>query len=330
MVYGESKPGSSVTRRERLVGMLDSLATVKGTVLKIERFAIHDGPGIRTVVFLKGCPLECRWCSTPESQNIFREMEYSVSKCTRSAKCIEVCPVKAVTISGSGEIFTDMQLCDNCGQCVVVCPSGARTMVGGEMTVGQVLEEIEKDTVFYWNSGGGVTLSGGEPTMQPKYALEILKACKGRGIHTAIETCGYVKWDTLDEMLQYLDLVHVDIKHMLPVEHKKLTGKENELILENIGRIAAKYPDKPLIVRIPVIPGYSDSDENILSTAQFVSQLKGNHKIELLPYHKFGVHNYSALSRDYSLSDLESPSADRMRALEELVKSCGIQAQIGG
>lgn len=309
--------------------MSSDMAT-KGIILNIERFAIHDGPGIRTVVFLKGCPLRCIWCTAPDSQNIFPEMKYFADKCLRCAKCVEVCPLKAITVSGSGEILTDIQSCDNCGKCAEVCLADARRIAGKEMTVEEVLNEVEKDVVFYWNSGGGVTLSGGEPMMQPEFSLELLKACQDKGIHTAIETCAYMKWDILDEMLKYVDFVFVDIKHMSPVEHEKLTGKTNELILENISKIAAKYPDKPLIVRIPVIPGYNDSDENIASIAQFVHQLQGSPEIELLPYHKLGVTSYSTLFRDYSLSVVESPDADHMNALGELVKSYGVQVRIGG
>jgi pyruvate formate lyase activating enzyme len=203
-------------------------------------------------------------------------------------------------------------------------------MVGEEMTLGQVLEEVEKDTLFYLNSGGGITLSGGEPTMQPEFSFEILNACKKRGIHTAIETCGYVKWDILDEMLRYLDLMYVDIKHMSPVKHKKYTTKSNRLILENVRIIAEKYPAKTLIIRIPVVPGYNDSDENIASTAKFVCQLKGDYKIELLSYHKLGIPKYEALLKKYSLMGLEPPSAYHLRALEKLVESYGVQAEVGG
>jgi len=306
------------------------LHMTKGTIVNIERFAIHDGPGIRTVIFMKGCPLRCKWCSTPESQTMSLEMGYFVNKCIRCAKCAEVCPLKAVTVSGSGEILTDRLLCDDCGKCVEVCPTGARTMVGKEVTVGQIVEEVEKDSVFYWNSGGGITLSGGEPTMQPKFSLEILKECKERGIHTTMETCGYVEWDILDEMLKYLDLVYFDIKHMFSVEHEKLTAKRNKLILENCRKIIASYPDVQLILRMPVIPGCNDSDGDIVNTAKFARQLKRVMRLELLPYHKFGVHMYQVLLRNYPLPNVEPPGEDRMHDLEELAKSCGIPVQIGG
>ncbi len=304
--------------------------TMKGMIVNTERFAIHDGPGIRTVIFMKGCPLRCRWCSNPESQNVFPEIGYFANKCMRCAKCAEVCPVKAIAISSSGEILTERQFCDNCGKCVEVCPTGARTMIGKEVTVGQVVEEVEKDSIFYWNSGGGVTLSGGEPTMQPKFSLEILKACKESGIHTAMETCGYVKWDILDEMLKYLDLVYIDLKHMWSAQHTKLTGEGNELILENARKVAAEHANMSLIIRIPIIPGYNDSIENIVSTAKFSCRLKRVERIELLPYHKFGVFRYRVLLRDYPLLNLEVPDEDHLRDLEELIRSYDIQTQIGG
>lgn len=306
------------------------LSMIKGIIVNIERFAVHDGPGIRTVIFMKGCPLRCQWCSTPESQTTSLEMGYFVNKCLRCAKCAEVCPLKAITVSSSGEILTDRLLCDDCGKCVEVCTTGARKMVGREMTVEQIVAEVEKDSIFYWNSGGGITLSGGEPTMQPKFSLEILRACKERGIHTAMETCGYVEWDILDEMLKYLDLVYFDIKHVLSEEHERLTGKRNGLILENCRKIVANYPDVELIIRIPVIPGHNDSDENIENTAKFVHRLEKAVRLELLPYHNFGVHMYRVLLRAYPLQNIEPPSEDRMHDLEELAKSCGVQVQIGG
>lgn len=304
--------------------------TVKGIVFNIERFAIHDGPGIRTVVFLKGCPLRCAWCSTVDSQSLLPEMEYFTDKCTGCRKCLEICPTGAIHVSENGRIITDRSTCNNCGKCVDVCPHGARKIAGNEMMVEQVLGEVEKDSMFYSNSGGGVTLSGGEPTMQPEFSLEILKGCKRMGIHTAIETCGYVKWDILNDLLRYLDFVYMDIKHMSPEEHKRLTSKKNRLIQANARKVAEKYPDKPFVIRIPVIPGCNDSVENIAATAQFVCQLEGTHRIELLPYHRLGVPKYEALAKDYALSDLQSLSEDRMNTLVALVESYGIEVQIGG
>jgi pyruvate formate lyase activating enzyme len=258
------------------------------------------------------------------------EVAYFANKCVRCRKCIEVCPKQAISQSAAGEIITVRRHCDNCGQCVEVCSTGAREIIGREMTVEQVLVEVEKDAIFYSNSGGGITLSGGEPTMQPEFSLGILKASRYRGIHTVMETCGYVKWDTLDEMLKYLDMVYMDIKHMSPVEHKKLTAKSNRLILGNARKIAANYPGTPFVIRIPVIPGYNDSEENIASTAKFVRELTADGKIELLPYHKLGIPKYNALLKDYPLPDVETPSEEHLHALAELVKSYDVLVQIGG
>jgi pyruvate formate lyase activating enzyme len=302
---------------------------IKGNIVRFERFAIHDGPGIRTVIFFKGCPLRCKWCSTPESQIISPEMVYYAAKCTHCGKCVSACPKAAIKLVEE-KIITDKTLCDNCGKCIDVCPNDARQMMGEELTVAKVIEEVDKDAVFYWNSGGGVTLSGGEPTLQPKFALGILKACKERGIHTVMETCGYADWNVLDSLLKYLDWVYLDIKHILPSQHEKLTGKRNDLMLENCSKILKNYPRITLVARIPVIPGYNDSEENILETARFVSRMQGITRLELLPYHRFGLHMYEALLKDYALADVITPTAERMHELEELAKTCGIQAQVGG
>ena len=304
--------------------------TAKGTVFNIARFAIHDGPGIRTVVFLKGCPLRCAWCSTPESHLLSPEMGYHADRCIRCGRCVEVCPPKAITLTEDHGVITDKKLCDGCGRCVEVCPVGARTMLGIEMTVEEVLTEVEKDALFYWNSGGGMTLSGGEPTMQPEFSGEILKTCQERGIHTAMETCGHVQWEVLDGLARHLDLVYVDVKHMSSVAHKTVTGKGNELIRENIEKIAAIHPDTELVIRVPVIPGCNDSAENIIKTARFVGQLKGVERIELLPYHRLGVSKYSVLLREYDLRHVEAPQEDHLRNLEEHIRSCGLEVQIGG
>ena len=304
--------------------------TLKGIVFNIARFAIHDGPGIRTVIFLKGCPLRCAWCSTPESHLLSPEMGYHADRCLRCGRCAEVCPTQAITPTDSQGIITDKSLCDACGRCVEACPVGARTMLGTEMTVEEVLTEVEKDALFYWNSSGGVTLSGGEPTMQPRFSGGILKTCHERGIHTAMETCGHADWDTLDGLLRYVDLLYVDLKNMSTAAHKKDTGQGNELILENIQKTATIHPETELIIRIPVVPGYNDSPENILQTAHFVSHLNGIERIELLPYHRLGVSKYSVLLRDYDLGHVETPQEGHLCHLEEQIRSCGLEVQIGG
>jgi pyruvate formate lyase activating enzyme len=302
----------------------------KGTVFKIERFAFHDGPGIRTVVFMKGCPLRCVWCSTPHSQLPSPEVLYYEDRCTHCGTCAEICHAGAIGESSSGRLTTDRSLCDGCGVCAEACVAGARRITGKETTVAQVLDEVEKDSRFYRNSGGGITLSGGEPTMQPDFSREILKGCRERSTHTTVETCGYAKWDALDDMLHDLDLLYVDVKHMSATVHERLTTKSNVPILENVRRAAASHPEVAMIIRVPVVPGMNDSEENIRETAQFVHQLGTDAKMELLPYHRLGIPNYAVLSRRYQLPDLQPPSEDRLRALVETVRSCGVAVETEG
>lgn len=300
-------------------------AETKGLVLDIERFARRDGPGIRTVVFLKGCPLRCLWCSTPDSQSELPEMEFFEDRCIGCAKCVAACPNQAVHRSDDGKIHNDRARCMSCGRCVSECTVGARQIAGREMTIGEVLEEVEKDRVFYSKSGGGVTLSGGEATMQAAFSEGILEACLASGIHTAVETCGYTRWGTLKKLVRRVDLVYLDIKHMSSAEHKEMTRRGNRLVLDNAARIVGEHPSVELVIRIPVIPGYNDSDDNLLATASFVHGLRKECAVELLPYHRLGIHRYNALSRDYALSDVEPPSEDRMRCLEQLMRASGVK-----
>lgn len=300
---------------------------LKGLILDIKRFSIHDGPGIRTVVFLKGCPLRCIWCSTPDGQNMFPELEYFSYKCTKCGRCIVACPKKAI-IQLNDKIVTLRYKCTLCGKCVEKCLSGARKIVGREMTVREVLNEVEKDMIFYSSSGGGITLSGGDPIMQPEFSAAILKMCKEKGINTCIETSAYGDWGVLAKILAYTDFLYVDIKHIDPLKHKKFTGRSNRKVLKNIRNISKNFY-MPVVIRVPIVPGYTDDIENIKGIALFISRLRKDFKMELLPYHRLGIYRYEALSRPYLLRDLMPPSHDHMKALKEVVESYGIEAIIG-
>jgi len=243
-------------------------------------------------------------------------------------RCIDVCPLEAITLSEEQGWETDRELCTACGTCVDACLNQALERVGKDTTVEELYREIAKDSPFYRRSKGGVTVGGGEPTMQHEFVTEFLKKCKQHYIHTVIETCGYVKWEHLERILQYVDLLYYDIKHMDPVVHKELTGVSNELILENARQASAM---RPMIIRIPTVPGLTDSDDNISATARFAAELGENlQRIELLPYHKFGTQTYDRLGWKYELTDVEPPSDDHMKRLKDIVESCGVKAQIGG
>jgi len=304
------------------------LEQLKGFVYNVQRFAIHDGPGIRTLVYMKGCPLKCLWCSSPQSHEALPEILYIELHCKKCGRCVETCPIEVITLSEEEGVKIDRELCTGCGQCVEACPNQALELVGNYVTVKELFQEVNKDSPFYRRSNGGVTIGGGEPTMQHEFVTEFLKKCKQQYIHTAIETCGYVKWEHLEKLLEYLDLVHFDIKHMDALVHKELTGVSNELILENARRVSTIHP---MIIRIPVVPGCNDSDDNILATARFATELGENLKrIELLPYHKFGSQTYARIGKAYKLEDVEPPSDGPMKRLQEIVESCGVRAQIGG
>ena len=301
---------------------------LKGLVYNLERFAIHDGPGIRTLVYMKGCPLKCLWCSSPQTQKNAPEILHNDMNCRKCRLCVQICKANAITFSEEEGPIINRKLCLSDGLCVEACPNQARELAGNFMTSEELYNEVDKDSPFYRRSNGGVTVGGGEPTLQHKFVKEFLKKCKKTYMHTAIETCGYVKWEYLEGLLEYLDLVYMDIKHMDDAVHKEITGVSNKIILENIRRVSAV---RPLIVRIPVVPGCNDSDENISATARFAGELGKNLiRIDLLPYHKFGTQTYDKLGRMYKLKDVESPSDERMQQLKEIVESCGVQAQIGG
>ncbi len=284
-----------------------------GSVLRIERSSIHDGPGLRTVVFLKGCPLGCAWCSTPESQAPVPERGYVPELCTACGTCVDICPARALTPSRCGSaIIRDVVRCELCFCCVAACPRDAVRRFGTFMTVEEVVREISKDEVFFFHSGGGVTLSGGEPLAQPDFVAHLLRECRERGIHTAMETSFHVPFDSVERVLPLLDLLYVDIKHMDGESHRRWVGSDNSLILDNIGKADRWEGPVEIVIRIPLVPGVNDSDWNLQAVADSCRRMGKLKEVELLPYHRLGSHSYAALGRDYALKSLLPPSRERI------------------
>lgn len=302
-----------------------------GVILHLEKMALFDGEGMRTVVFLKGCPLRCQWCSTPESQSPAPQLGYNPDKCTGCMTCVEVCPRQAIHPSETGELVeTDPQACDCCFACVEACPSKARKQYGRKIRARRIVEELEKDDIFYFHSGGGITLSGGEPLTQSEFAKAILAGCRERGLHTAIETGGYVSWGRFMEVLPLLDSVLIDIKVLDPERHKELTGHSNELIIDNIRRIDRSEFPVDLFIRIPLLPGINDDDTNLAATAKFCKSLRKFKELHILPYHKLGVESYRFLARDYPLKALETPNAKLVEGKAKMLRQLRIAVKIGG
>ncbi|ELT9605143.1 glycyl-radical enzyme activating protein [Raoultella planticola] len=296
-----------------------------GVLFNIQRYSLHDGPGIRTIPFFKGCPLACKWCSNPESQRPQPELIYKKSDCIRCGKCVEVCQQQA--LSAGNPFFIDRERCIQCGKCTAVCPTQALEMKGKRMTVSDVIRELQKEENLFRRSGGGITLSGGEPLAQPVFARELLKACKAKGWHTAMETTGMTSKAVIEDVFPWVDLALTDIKAVNPTIHQLNTGVDNRTILENLIRISFITH---VIVRIPVIPGVNDSPEEIRSIAEFARLMSGVDTIHLLPYHTFGENKYTLLGRIYPMGDAGSRSEDNMASLKKIVESMGFHCHIGG
>lgn len=280
-----------------------------GMVFDIQNLSFHDGPGLRTTVFLKGCPLRCPWCSNPESQSPHYQLMLYPERCVYCGECIKVCPTGAAS-TGKG--------CINCGKCVDTCLHGARKMAGREMTSEEVIKEVLKDKVFYKDSGG-VTLSGGEALMQPEFVLEILQGCKEEGIHTVLDSSVFCDPEIFKKIIPYVDLVYADMKCIKPELHEKMMAVKNDWILENI-----KYMDQngyAFNIRMPIVPGYNDSDEIIDETIEFLKNLKSDFKTWLLPFHAYGKSKYPRIGMEWPMGDMKNmdrseaePIADKFRA----------------
>ena len=297
-----------------------------GIVFNIQHYCIHDGPGIRSNIFLKGCPLRCLWCQNPESNLLQPQIMYNLSQCVGCMACIDKCSNQAISFE-NGKVKTNRDLCTGCGACVPNCLAGARSVMGEQKTVDEVYEEVAKDKLFYESSGGGITLTGGELLYQPTFSKNILKKCKDNGLHTAIETCGYAKWDVLKEILQYVDIVLYDLKHMNSEEHKRCTGVGNELILENLYRISTELK-LPIIVRTPIVPDYNASDKNMHLMGAFLSEkIPTCIEVNLLPYHNMGEGKNDQLEKGQSDFTSHSPSADEMEHLLNILESYGLKAK---
>lgn len=290
----------------------------KGLIFNIQRFSIHDGPGIRTVVFFKGCPLRCLWCHNPEGQIMRKEMVIWDDRCIGCKTCVKTC---------SNSAAEDPTKCILCGKCVEECPAGAREIAGKEMRIEEIIMEIEKDRVFYEQSGGGVTFSGGEPLFQYDFLITLLKKCKDKGIHSAIETCGYSPWEILSSVSGCTDLFLYDLKVMDEESHRKFTGVSNRKILENLKKLSSIH--KSIVVRIPVIPGVNDNFENMNMTSKFVSSL-GIKEVHLLPFHPGGVEKYRRLRKDYKFGVESSQGKDGINLFVKTLEEKKIKVKIGG
>lgn len=306
-----------------------SSAIVTPSVFNIQRFSIHDGPGIRTTVFLKGCPLRCLWCSNPESQSPVPEVAHRDSLCTGCGDCLKVCDEEAISLSSSDVAFkikVDREKCNNCGKCVDVCTIRALKVYGQTMSVDGVFDEVRRDIAFYSNSGGGVTAGGGEPLGQADFVAELFRRCRRIGIHTTLDTCGYSSVSALEKVLAETDLVLFDLKLMNNRQHRRFTKRYNGVILRNARLVVAK--GVPMIIRIPVIPGINDSEENLSEIARFVSELDNNLHVDLLPYHRFGESKYRMLDRDYQLTDMKPPNEEQLQRVVEIFKKYGLDCAI--
>jgi pyruvate formate lyase activating enzyme len=293
-----------------------------GLIFDIDSFAVHDGPGIRLAVYFKGCPLRCRWCHSPESQSPIPELILIGPRCVRCGRCAADCPAQAHEVSEDAHVI-DRTRCKVCGQCVGACPAGALALKGATVTAGAIVEKASRLAPFFRHSGGGVTLTGGEITLQPEFAEAILNGCRRRGIHTAIETCGACDWGVLERLANLCDLVLLDLKLINEQQHRHWTGASNRQILENARRLRGRN----VTIRLPLIPGITDTPQHVAEVAGF-TQKAGLLRLTLLPYNASAAAKYEWLGRQYEVHCEPQPDG-RVRELLALARGAGLEADVG-
>lgn len=291
---------------------------MKAAIFNISRCCVDDGPGIRTTVFIKGCPLHCVWCHNPESQCRMAELTYNPQKCTLCGRCATVCPVGAHLLEDGTHTFL-REKCTACGKCAEACYAEALSMVGKDMTADEVLAEAVRDRVFYQNSGGGVTLSGGEPLSHPEFTEELLTKLRAEGIHTAMETCGFASKAIFERIAPLCDLLLFDLKETDPKRNLDFTGVPLEPILANLRR--ADELGIKIHLRLPIIPGLNDRDDHFEKAGKIAKTLKNLVRAQIMPYHKLGAYKYATLGREYSLSDVEEPDEETKRSWQDKLDS---------
>ncbi|AKL96014.1 pyruvate formate lyase activating enzyme [Clostridium aceticum] len=298
----------------------------KALITNIQKYSLHDGPGIRTTVFLKGCPLKCIWCHNPENQSYHKQMMYNKEKCNLCGGCQRKCSIGAIHIK-TENIDVDSEKCNFCENCTEFCINNAREIVGQEYTTSELMKEIEKDKIFYEQSGGGVTFSGGEAMHQIDFLHEIARKCKTKGISVAIDTCGQVSFQHFEKLLEDVDIFLYDLKLMNSQEHKKYTGVPNEVILDNLKELSKK--GAKIYLRLPLIEGINTDNENINAIVKFIKNLNIVH-INLLPYHEIGSDKYKRLNMKYEYALMKKPSDERLQEIKTLFEKNNFKVKIGG
>lgn len=330
-----------------------------GMVFDIKKYSINDGPGIRTTVFMSGCPLSCLWCHNPESQSLQPVLLYRQSRCLGCGACAEVCSQGAIALDAENQdtdytestdehgifleksvsirkvrvfrvpkVLTDQEKCTKCQTCAAACYSGAREFSGREMTVSEVMAQVEREIPFYDQSGGGVTFSGGEPLMQPGFLSALLKACRRQEIHTVVDTSGFANWQVFEQIRGDVDLFLYDLKQMDSEKHRKVTGVPNEPILENLRKLTAL--GHKVLARIPLIPGINDDEQNLAESGKFLASLPQLEGVELMGYHDIAQAKYEALGREYALVGLKPPSTETMLSAQEIFGAFGLRTSVHG